>query len=473
MVEAINRYTIPVPEWCRIIWASADARAMWVPRIQRIHAAWNSAERLSVGHFRAACRQNVSPENMPAISLRVAEAGRTLLVLGQNAQTTTYAAGPSQYVPGDKWDYNVVIAETPAAAKAFALATKNNDDATLGDLLGFPPCCMKFFADTWVKEKWLDTTWPMSLHTTGLAGGSSNFGRSLEFTGVTPYNNILLRWLGVRLVPHLPCSHDCVGTTAFGKRFGEILQKIYPEEFGWMMALLSARLQWSANKGIAEIATPILKISTKTDAMTAKVIVRLNGGDLEAQARGVMFPWKITNIPPSITPMPLVLHKDEPTYDATVHLFNGFKTLDAMEKSHSVIREFYKKHFEEKAKLLDLGCGNGSLASSLSSDAEGVEADLSRAHAAGSRLSVYATTIIAFMRSTTDFYDVALISAERLAEMSEMDREYALDWLQSNTEATVLYTYSDGNLEQICKRLNLAYGDLESRDATQVARLVQ
>jgi len=408
---------------------------------------------------------------MPALSMKVAESGRTLLVLGQSAVTASYAAGPTPAVPGGKWDYNVVIAESAAAARAFATASKSGDDATMGDLLGFPPCCIDFFVKFWVGERWLDTTWPMSNRTNGLAGGSSNFGRSLEFTGVLPQNNILLRWLGVRLVPHLPCSHSCIGTTAFGEQFGKILMATHPVEYGWMLSLLGARLQWSANKGIAEIATPILKISTKTDALTSKVVVRLNGGDLEGQARGVMFPWKITSITPSITPMPLTFHKAE---SETLYSYNGFASLNGMTLSHAVIKDFYAKHYAEKTSLLVLRRGNSLLAAALSPLAHGVEADPARATDAEKRLPiVYPDTIISFMRLLEKSYDVALLSAERLAEMNELDRAYALRWLERHIEHVVLYTYSDGHLETICQNLGLQYEHLESRDSVQVARLVQ
>jgi hypothetical protein len=289
------------------------------------------------------------------------------------------------------------------------------------------------------------------------------------FVGVKAQNNILLRWLGVRLVPHLPCSFRCAGTTALGDRFAGLLEG--SDELRWMTELLEARVEWSANKGIAEIALPILKVSTKTDALPRKVIVRLSGKDVEAQSKGNAFPWTVINAAPSITPM--TFHKKEPM-PTTLWEHNGFSSREAMLKSHTVVQDFYRQYLVPDLRLLDLGCGNGLLAASLSERAEGVESDPTRASSAANRLlRVYQMSIINFMRSfpVHETYDVALISAERLKEMAEVDRNYTLAWLKRCCVVTIIYTYSDGDLSAICCEYKFQCRESIAKDGVQVALL--
>jgi SAM-dependent methyltransferase len=61
----------------------------------------------------------------------------------------------------------------------------------------------------------------------------------------------------------------------------------------WLLDMLSWPVEWSALHGIAEVRTPILKISTATDATAERLEVRRQGeGYPEEGARGLHFPYR-------------------------------------------------------------------------------------------------------------------------------------------------------------------------------------
>ncbi|MCX8008149.1 MAG: DUF483 domain-containing protein [Patescibacteria group bacterium] len=230
-------------------------------------------------------------------------------------------------------------------------AWMNSDNIKIGKLLNYPDCCIDFFQKYWVEEKFIDTTYPMSLNGTN---GPKEC-------------NILLRWLGVRAVSHLPCSFSCERTyeqalknIEFGRYLG------FNEEMDWLEEMLSWPVQWSALHGIAEIKTPILKISTRTDATADLVVVNKEGFVYpEEGVSGNKFPY----INKSKTHLTKTMSFKKSILLDKLWRDNGFYSFEAMECSHKVILDLVKNFFKEKVPVLsvsDFGCGNGYLLKKLS-----------------------------------------------------------------------------------------------------------
>lgn len=443
------RYNIPIPERTRVIWASAQAKALWEPRIRRINEAWAAVERASVGKFRKACRQSIAPDALPDFSVKAAESGLALLVLGQQATGGMYSSRSVELKPGMSFAYNIVLAEDIVAARTFAAASKAGDDAIMGDLLGYPPCCIKFFTQVWKNEQWMDTTWPM------VRDLGTN---AVDLQNTHPWNNILLRWLGVRMVPHLPCSFTCLGTHVFGTNFFGLFPQ--PER-AWIEELLRASVEWNAMKGTAEIRLPILKIATTTDPLSEQVSVRIYGKPLEAEARGLSFPWKETSVAPSIHPMTFV--KDTWT-------MNGFKSSEAMEKAHNIVKAFVSAMDLKEPWILDLGCGNGMLAKALADDnrgsAFGVEVDQARVSEAKKRIAIDNRSILDYMNDNVNDihrFDISLIALQRFLEMSDEERWKTRKWLTRHVDHPIVYSYDSATFVEGVWATGLPLRKVEAR----------
>jgi hypothetical protein len=210
----------------------------------------------------------------------------------------------------------------------------------------------------------IDTTWPMALASTPSPDGA----RCLEVSG-PPEANILWRWLNMRTVPHLPCRFDCPATVQFGRQLIDVgRQHGYDQEMEWLLEILSWPVEWSALHGIAEIKTPILKVSAMTDATATKYMVRRPGESYpEEGARGVQFPYRqparpgLTELPPYQRGVEKPI-EPAPTLPDWYASDNGFTSRLAMDQAHQPIVDLAVETLAGRAgNVLDLGCGNGAL----------------------------------------------------------------------------------------------------------------
>jgi hypothetical protein len=61
----------------------------------------------------------------------------------------------------------------------------------------------------------------------------------------------------------------------------------------WLTEILTWPVEWSALHGIAEIKTPVLKVSTNTDATALKYVVQRKGASYPVEgAHGLKFPYQ-------------------------------------------------------------------------------------------------------------------------------------------------------------------------------------
>ncbi|MBX9680650.1 MAG: hypothetical protein K2X38_17995 [Gemmataceae bacterium] len=281
----MRRLDFSLPEFTRLSWVSDPARAVWEPRVRRIVAAWPGIESAAVAAgLRRCCLLTLTPQD---VSARLGEWNR----LGLSAVTLRGAsASPGNGETGMEPESLVALAVgTPRELTHFLDAWEAADHDRLADLLGFPPCCRQFHRLVCVGEALEDPIWSMALASVPVAED----GRVVEVTG-SPSSNPLWRRLGVRAVPHLPCRFDCTATVeladalaARGRAAG------YAVELDWLLEILDWPVEWSALHGIAEIKTPLLRVSTQTDATAEKYVVRRLGNGYPAEgARGIHFPFR-------------------------------------------------------------------------------------------------------------------------------------------------------------------------------------
>lgn len=172
--------------------------------------------------------------------------------------------------------------------KLFKDAWMRNDHDELGKLLGYPECCRRFFR-YWFEEKHLnDPSWLIARNTTGAVAQDSTVGVHGDARA-----NILLRYCGLRAVPHLPCRFDCAASREFAERLlGLYPQLGYAEEATWLIEALDWPVEWSALHGIAEVRTPVMKLAANTDAVAGKFTIQWMGNSFATDAvRGLGFPY--------------------------------------------------------------------------------------------------------------------------------------------------------------------------------------
>jgi hypothetical protein len=421
------RLDLNIPEFTRLAWVSPEAEAVWRPRITRVSNMWIELERQAVlSGLRDGTLQVVRPEALPALSKWALSNGLTITVLGMQGSAETYGNATAPVVEGKPWDYRVFIG-WGAEAHRFAAAWSEMNNLVIGEILGYPECCCEFFVKNWADENWRDLTYPM----VGAAGDHHNVVGPTEC-------NILLRWLGVRAVSHLPCSFDCDSTRRIAQRTIELGRTLgYTEEIMWLLEMLEWPVRWSSLHGVAIVTTPVVKVITSTDGLLEKVTIDRAGLNYPLEgARGLDFPFQQSN------PANFYRLIDDWTE-------NGFSSWFAMRQAHNMIVGIVPPY---SGRVLDLGCGNGQLLDRLTpGDIKpcGVESDKDRHQSAARKLlkknpELHLCDIRDFVPE--GIYDVVLLSSARLEEMADSGEEL-LKKLAPHTKYLILYNYgnSTGN----------------------------
>lgn len=283
-----------LPDFTRISWASERARTVWEPRIAQITKAWLEVEwRGVVAGVRACAVRPVLADELVSEAPRWANAGLSFLPLALEAFGGSYSTVSETPSPDGPFRIRVVIGALEDVV-AFKQAWDDADQHAIGSLLGYPSCCREFFHDVWVRHGMVDPTWPMAAASTEVENGA----RSIEIDG-PPQANILWRWMGVRAMSHLPCSCDCAPTLELADRMLAVGREAgFEQEMDWALEILSWPLEWSALHGIAVVKTPVLKVTTMTDATPHAYVVRWTGTRFPREgARGLEFPYRLSRRP--------------------------------------------------------------------------------------------------------------------------------------------------------------------------------
>jgi len=433
------RLDFVLPEWTRIIWNSLDTKTVWESKISRISNAFLHIEKHTVlDGIKPAWLTSLPESEVQKINSELAGTEFELVCLNKMPVHGSYSSSSKPYVEGQPYNYRAVLTKKSQVSD-WKQAWQTSDNVKIGKLLGFPDCCIAFFQKYWIEENFVDTSWPMSL--SGTQGPKEC--------------NILLRWLGIRAVSHLPCSFDCKDTYQIARTNIEWgYQNGLAQEMEWLEEMLDWPVQWSALHGIAEIRTPILKISTRTDATGDLVEVNKPGYSYPAEgSSGVKFPYinKAKTIVTKTNAFKRSILLENQWRD------NGFSTFEAMSHSHQVLlKSLETLDTSQFYNIMDFGCGNAELLKSIqqrvlkNSKIHGVELDSDRY----SRIKYNVTDL-----NTGEFYnqnmfdseanwwsesyDLIILMPGRLAECSQEHRENFLNWIRNKSKWILLYAYGD------------------------------
>lgn len=450
----MKRLDFRLPEFTRHAWVGDTARAEWEPRIARVVTAWRATEWLSViAGLREAALLVLGDEELPTVAKRVAAAGFAVAPVDRIPASDAYVSARTEPAPNTPTMARVVITR-PEHVDAFRSAWECGDQLTVGRLLGYPACCSRFFKETWVDQRFVDTTWPSAARTAEVDSDVTEID-----LGGPPEANVLLRWLGVRSVPHLPCRFDCAPSLALAHELLRVGRESgYGDEMDDLISILGWPIQWTALHGIAEIKTPVVRISATTDATAVKYTVRWRGQTFPRHgARGLVFPYsrpqglRITGSRSFDRGLrnasrPLDRLRDGRSY----HADNGFPSRAAMDAAHRPLVDLVASRVGAGSRVIDLGCGNGALLEKICTSRRGVVpfgVDLDEKKIAHARLlhpghdeHFRVGDLFDAVALGDAEYDVAILMPGRLLEAPDR-APTLLRWLGVRVGEIVVYRY--------------------------------
>jgi Methyltransferase domain len=446
-----QRLAFRMPQFARLAWVTPGAKDVWEPRLVRIAAAWEHCEFESVGAATRRCGMRLLADD-EILSVTASFADRGIIV------SPIYADRRRARV--------ACVAGRANDVAQFVTAWRRGDNDAIGQLLGYPECCRACFSNIYGREKWQDPTVSIAL---GVA--RSVDATSFEVVG-SPACNVFLRAVGVRAVPHLPCHFSCDASTELAARFADLARQLgHEEEIRWTIDILSWPLEWSALHGIAEVKTPVFKLTTHTDATAERYVVRWTTPDGQYPpegASGRVFPYR----PPTRPPIPASLgfrrglaekirqssgenSRASPVDNLATSEFadNGFMTRAAMQRSHDALIGLLRKaNCKFASHVIDLGCGNGVLVGRIYAELScaglaGVDVDPRKIEAARRRFPTFATEFVAAnifdvaVWRRRNHYSLAVLALTRLSEVAPEQASLLIRSLKACCAHVLAYDY--------------------------------
>jgi hypothetical protein len=277
----LTQLNFSLPETIRLAWVSDGVRNLREPVIRKVRKAWAEIEwRAVCSEVRRCALAQVSEQDMECLAAASKTSGLKTIPLRVEERSN----------PDDVASllFHVAIGKKRDASE-FKSAWIRRDHDAMGELLGYPPCCRRFYHRIFAEERLTDPMW-------AIAQGSESSRKEADSIVLSgpPLLNLLLRSLGLRAIPHFPCSMECPGSVALANHLMDTGRSLgFSDEVNWLQEMLAWPVEWTALHGIAEIRTPIVKICTRTDATAGKRTIRWVGvGYPPDGVRGAAFPFK-------------------------------------------------------------------------------------------------------------------------------------------------------------------------------------
>ena len=461
----MKRLNTVLPNWTRVQWTSIENKTKYEPLINSINKAWNHIERMSVVHdIRTSALDIVKVSELQSIIDEYSQYGVIVAPLAKEYPNEGYTSSTVPSRQRDAIGVRVVFTKSEKLADEWFRVWnlhKHARDREAGLLLGYPTCCVKHYAEFTNEQHFVDMTWPVS--TNGL---QVDEGTLVHISANTPTEtNMLWSWQGIRLVPHIPCSFNCEHSAELGIKMAELGRKLgYDTEIDLMYELLSWPVEWSALHGIAEIRTPINKVSTRTDMTPHKYAVQKESHTYpEDGMSGITYPYnqKKTKVKP-ITQTKSFFASLE---DTSVWEENGFHYKEAMDHFHQVILDAIgDMKYIPGGNVLDLGCGNGVLLGRVVGDRfdlipHGVEMDRQRCMSAATTIhwGVFTMGDVFDLNTWNEqAYSLVLLMPGRLLETTRTKASAFRKQLYDKTDLVLInltcdWTQQYGSIENIMK----------------------
>lgn len=256
----------------RIAWWSKELKNLWEPRLDRIRETYNAAELATVlADMRRVFVYHVNSNNFEGSYefLR-----KNNLVYFPTNKSGVYNGFSHKHQPVEQGKpymlYGAAVkSDDLEAGEIFSEASAGNTNhGDIGDLLGYPRCCIDFFNETWNSES-IDPIYESAINT-----DDAEINDEDEVTvKCHPHCNNMLRYFGLRITPHLPCSMTCESTIKWGEEWVDIMRQIDNVATDWALELLSMPNTWNCLKGVAIIENPIFRGITNSDMCLTKKFV--------------------------------------------------------------------------------------------------------------------------------------------------------------------------------------------------------
>jgi len=236
-----------------VIWNDPDMQDEWGEKVKQARRVHQTMEYEMVKEkIRKCATMHIAPRNYDKQIERIQKDGLVWLPV---QRTKSYNGFSHKHFPSDKIDMNTnvygVLSYKMEYAERFreVSGTQNTDHHVIGDLLGFPECCSKFFTEIW-GDGYYDPLYQ-------IAKNSEHEQIDERTLKVKPHIATIqyMRYAGFRLTSHFPCSLECKESIAVGKDWYDLTKEKEPLGMDYLEEILSLDTEWSVLHGVATVTT--------------------------------------------------------------------------------------------------------------------------------------------------------------------------------------------------------------------------
>ena len=134
--------------------------------------------------------------------------------------------------------YHIYISKDKNKSKFLKLLESRNDDKAVGQILGYPKCCIDFFIENKEKQQKIQNVYI-------LPALSSSEGFEFSF-----YNNYAARYFDVTLLSHFPHSFNCKESIKIAKKNLQCIKKHSEAIADKFEEMLKGPVLYTENNGV-------------------------------------------------------------------------------------------------------------------------------------------------------------------------------------------------------------------------------
>lgn len=278
---------IEIENFSRVIWANSKCKEIWEKVISDCSQLVQDLELLSVIYSQRDCAwRTIDLLHLEKFSQYCGENGLIVLPIKNVGKWEGFSHRTPKVRENEIPNVYCIISKDIKKSLQFRDAYLEGNHKIQGKLLGFPDCCIDFFCEQWGKE-YFDPIWQIGENSKSIEVKDNE----IMINKFHPFSNPILRYIGIRIGFHLPCSFNCLETV---KKASDRIKLRDKNIIKLLIALLSMPIEWSINKGIALIKTPILYVETSSIVTSQKYTVSINGKFIPRESpRGIKFPYNL------------------------------------------------------------------------------------------------------------------------------------------------------------------------------------
>lgn len=270
----------------REVWLNRRAKEKWGSILLEAASLLQDMEVESVVRGQRPCSwQTIGEEDYPRFQREWESKGVKSAVVRKVGQFQGFTNKHYPVREGEPAMVCCILSKSMSDLETFKKAVEEQDDYTQGILLGYPECCCRFFRDVWLKG-YHDPIWQAALNSS-IVHKESNYMK-MRVPGLA---SPVLRFLGIRIAFHIPCSFNCLKTLDIAKERLKMVEEINPGLAGKIVQLLSMPMSWDCYHGIALIRTPIIYAVVPSCGSVERFVIDFEGDYVPPEAEeGLVYP---------------------------------------------------------------------------------------------------------------------------------------------------------------------------------------